>query len=653
MRDYLERTECPDLWESISGDPESVELARSPLMLGLMASIRDGNALARPASAPGPARRTAQLFDLYIHKLMQRAVPRGGYSQTQTTRWLAGLATMLAKRGQSELLFERMQPDWLSSKSQLWAYRVGVAGLTCAVVMAVGAPMDRLTELLPRGAMGRELWKIFPFINDVPPAAGLLIVGLTVGLVVAARSTITPIETLTWSWRNARSGARRWFAKSAWAGLEYGTYAGAAIGALMGIIFTVTKLLARAPVEESASAWRTGLLAGAAASLAASAALAHAVRHRWVRGPLPSGVALRTRCAVLSAVVYGAGLGLTISWPVGIVPALGIATFVAFSPLLSPTSCVRLVNALIVGLVSGLAFGVATAWVPPFSRDFATWTRTWAGTGLNVGIVAGMLAGITGAWRGDHAAAQPPEMDTGSPLRRAAGRSLAVGVGLGIALTMVAGVIVWSGHESVIRRIALAGLGFDLTFVVLLIGTVGVGLGGSINAGLVGGIFGALCGTMSGLTGPDVQRRTVPNQGIRQSAINVAVFAALGCLFVGVPFGLVMVLGGAAAARTLPDAADWLRTGVGSGLFFGVLAGLLPGAAVLQHVTLRLVLWWSGTAPIRYARFLDFATERMLLQRIGGRYRFLHALLRDHFARAVLDSGSGLANHAQFRRSVS
>jgi hypothetical protein len=170
-----------------------------------------------------------------------------------------------------------------------------------------------------------------------------------------------------------------------------------------------------------------------------------------------------------------------------------------------------------------------------------------------------------------------------------------------------------------------------------------VGLGFGLNAGLVVGMFGALCGTMSGLTGPDVERRTAPNQGIRQSAVNVAVFAALGCLFVGVPFGALNVLGAAAAARTLPDAADWLRTGAGSGVFFGVMAGLLPGAACLQHLTLRLILWWSGTAPLRYARFLDFATERMLLQRIGGRYRFLHVLLRDHFATAV-PAGPGLGN---------
>ncbi|MBD2184658.1 hypothetical protein H6S82_05975 [Planktothrix sp. FACHB-1355] len=33
-----------------------------------------------------------------------------------------------------------------------------------------------------------------------------------------------------------------------------------------------------------------------------------------------------------------------------------------------------------------------------------------------------------------------------------------------------------------------------------------------------------------------------------------------------------------------------------------------------------------------YAKFLNYASERLFLQRIGGRYRFIHDLLREHFA---------------------
>ncbi|MGA1264441.1 MAG: hypothetical protein ACO331_11135 [Prochlorothrix sp.] len=54
--------------------------------------------------------------------------------------------------------------------------------------------------------------------------------------------------------------------------------------------------------------------------------------------------------------------------------------------------------------------------------------------------------------------------------------------------------------------------------------------------------------------------------------------------------------------------------------------------AVKQHISLRLVLTQNGSTPWNYARFLNYCTELTLLQRVGGRYRFIHKLLQDHFA---------------------
>jgi len=60
------------------------------------------------------------------------------------------------------------------------------------------------------------------------------------------------------------------------------------------------------------------------------------------------------------------------------------------------------------------------------------------------------------------------------------------------------------------------------------------------------------------------------------------------------------------------------------------------GQAWLQHIALRIVLAWNRYAPFRYDLLLDYCTERLLLQRIGGRYRFMHRLLQDHFAQMDL-----------------
>jgi hypothetical protein len=36
--------------------------------------------------------------------------------------------------------------------------------------------------------------------------------------------------------------------------------------------------------------------------------------------------------------------------------------------------------------------------------------------------------------------------------------------------------------------------------------------------------------------------------------------------------------------------------------------------------------------PWNYARFLDYAVDRIFLQKVGGGYIFIHRLLMEHFA---------------------
>lgn len=61
------------------------------------------------------------------------------------------------------------------------------------------------------------------------------------------------------------------------------------------------------------------------------------------------------------------------------------------------------------------------------------------------------------------------------------------------------------------------------------------------------------------------------------------------------------------------------------GLTFG-------GYACLSHGSLRLVLWHVGALPLSTIRFLDYASERLLLRRVGGGYIFVHGLLQEYFA---------------------
>ena len=66
------------------------------------------------------------------------------------------------------------------------------------------------------------------------------------------------------------------------------------------------------------------------------------------------------------------------------------------------------------------------------------------------------------------------------------------------------------------------------------------------------------------------------------------------------------------------------------GLYFLLSYSLL---GLIQHISLRIIMCCNGYIPWNYARFLNYCTERLFLQRVGGRYRFIHRLLQEHLAR--------------------
>lgn len=122
-------------------------------------------------------------------------------------------------------------------------------------------------------------------------------------------------------------------------------------------------------------------------------------------------------------------------------------------------------------------------------------------------------------------------------------------------------------------------------------------------------IFMLLTGMLFGFVSDEVETRTRPNEGIHRSAG--------GALIVGLNFGFVV----------------GVVQGVGAGLLAGVITALaFGGGAFLSHYALRLVLWRSDVLPLRCARFLDYAAERIFLRKVGGGYIFIHRYLLEYFA---------------------
>ncbi len=137
-------------------------------------------------------------------------------------------------------------------------------------------------------------------------------------------------------------------------------------------------------------------------------------------------------------------------------------------------------------------------------------------------------------------------------------------------------------------------------------------------------VWGLIEGLIWGLLVPEFRTITVSNQEIRESAINAGIFTVIGGVsWVLLYSGVLLVMG-----EPL-EPLDLLLDGIGNGVFFGIYVG---GLACIQHFVLRLLLKQSGAIPWNYAKFLDYATELGFLEREGGRYRFIHDSVQEHFA---------------------
>jgi hypothetical protein len=130
--------------------------------------------------------------------------------------------------------------------------------------------------------------------------------------------------------------------------------------------------------------------------------------------------------------------------------------------------------------------------------------------------------------------------------------------------------------------------------------------------------------------------RILPNQGIRNSLRNGVLLGLVYGLIVGILSGIIFAW---VRAVVFPHytAGQLILGGLSDGIGFGLItAGVVwlrsGGLASLQHFFLRLRLWRAGYIPWHYPRFLDYASECILLRKVGGGYIFMHRLLLDYFA---------------------
>ena len=133
-------------------------------------------------------------------------------------------------------------------------------------------------------------------------------------------------------------------------------------------------------------------------------------------------------------------------------------------------------------------------------------------------------------------------------------------------------------------------------------------------------------------------------QAVHDSLKNALVTSVLFALVVGPLVGLITLLIGHLNFNLFLDLFGVLLITLNPlpnvffvGLIFGgVFAGLFGalfggGLFTIEHYLLRLILWRNHMAPLDYASFLTFCSDRLLLRQESGGYS-AHGLLLEYFA---------------------
>lgn len=564
----------------LHANPVLQELTTTPLMLSVLTLTYIG-AYVQDLPQRGSAEvQQQQVFASYVERMVERKGNVERYPLQSTQAWLDWLARQMREHNQSVFYLEYLQPDQLAPEQ----YRI----YTWLAIRLPGILIGVLTSF--------SIVLLLTGIADVVflirwGVLGALVGGLFSGASAGRVSPLPPRGIYRRQERYCLIGGR--IALS----IMIGLIAGLSIGLRLGNGYGPDDWL------REGSIW--GAFIGLSSLLLQF--LVPVVSHRtwssttsrkshWQRlaGPLQT---VHGHRALLVAVVIGLSIGLSVGLDNGLV--LGLAF--------------DLHTGLGNGLSYGLIFGVISVLVSRILEVQAegvhlTERLRWTWSSLMRSLLA------------------PTHLRT--TLLLASVIAVSAGLSNGLSYELSSEV----NGNLLLELIAAASDGLS--------GGLGVGLGYWMVLGLIGGISSERIEDHS---------RHRPNQGIRRS-LRTSVLMALisgtviwlisilgSVLYIEVYYGLSVRLsqGQYYGLPVRPDQAliyalhvAWV-IGLCGGLLVGVVNG---GLAALRHYVIRLLLWRTHTFPWNVPRFLDDATTRILLRRVGGGYSFVHRLILDYFA---------------------
>ena len=297
---------------------------------------------------------------------------------------------------------------------------------------------------------------------------------------------------------------------------------------------------------------------------------------------------------------------------------------------------------LIYGLINGLTYGLIYGII--YQLIYGLTYEQNGLFGLFVSVLLAMIAGLT-QWE----IKLKDKITFKKTIKKKIFDNLINGLKLGLYLVILLVLVViivnyytrFSEFQSSIEGLQIT----QMYFLLVLSGLI---------LGLLFGLLGLSFGLIRVETDIDLETKKTPNQGIYKSAINGLIYVLITGLMTWLTIQVIywLALGlywlitaldndPKTALDTRPffinEVIGVVVAGAIFGAIFAVTIGLIlglfsGGMTCIQHFSLRLILYQNGYIPWNYARFLNYCTERLFLQRVGGRYRFIHKMVQEHFA---------------------
>jgi transcriptional regulator with XRE-family HTH domain len=564
------------------------ELTTTPLMLSILMLTYSRTSM--PTLSHEISTLQGQVWTDYVAHMTGQKGDSRHYSLQQTCSYLNWLAYNLQKHYQTVFYLEHVQADWLPDSLQQYAFR-----LTIHLPIILLAMMSSIV-------IGLFLQTAFDLTTGIQAA----ILGCFLGGCFSqmARAS-TEVGTLSTTQTRPRRRSLGRGLISAGTGLAIGLSFGFELGPGYGL-----------------GDWlRDGLIYGSIIGLTCWLLL--------VLLPLLSSQRSSPRAAQV---------------PVGL------------RHLLSP---LHLWRALLVATSLGLGYALSTA----LSYGLSYGPGTALNIGLSYACVTFLISVIVEEYRGDLRLTERLRWTWSSFFHGlgsfrhcvisgalAAGVLLIVGLsyglttGLGFQLSTQLGFRLSYGLSDGLSAGLSTGPGTGLAYGMMMGLIVGVSTG--LGYWLALGLFQSIAQEQI-----EDQDRQSLNQGVHRSALNSTIIgilsgAIIGCigflgywlsyglneglskgLSYGLNEGLTKGLGSALSVV-------WLFA-LGGGLFGWAVSG---GWAMIRHFVLRWILHSRHVFPWHAQAFLNDATTRILLRRVGGGYSFIHHLLLEYFAH--LDDGN-------------